>query len=249
MQVAGGSDRALGFRWSGCLSRLLGGTDLNITADLRQLDNVDVRNRGVPLRPGPPRRPLAPAEKTALRTGTAFAKAMGSPIGQADGVIDVAVHPPSIKILPPKVTAVGKSTAVSTRLDLTASYGIAGSAFTGIGFTSGAGIYGSTTGEVGLYTTVGGGLFLGAGAGAGVSVSLIFGTPADFAGVFIGVGISVACPPPAIVSAGAILLFSPVGTGFVLMGWEIPFMVGPQWPPLAFSLTATNTATLPVLKF
>ena len=198
----------------------------------------------------PSRRSLSPPEKVAVRSGTSFAKAMGAPIGGADGVIDMADHPPTVTVIRPTTMPVGMSSGTPgpSRLELTASFGVAGSAFAGIGAVSGFGIFGSTTGEIGVYTNVGAGIFLGAGAGVGVDAGLIFGTPADFAGAFIGIGISVSFPPPAVVGTGAIALFSPVGSGFVFMGWDIPFTVGPQWPPVVISVTATNTSILTAFK-
>jgi hypothetical protein len=159
----------------------------------------------------PSRRSLSEPEKVAVRSGTAFANAVGSPIGKANGVIDMADHPPTVTALRPTTTPVGMSSGTPgpSRLELTASFGGAGSAFAAIGAVSGFGIFGSTTGEIGVYTNVGAGIFLGAGAGVGVDVSLIFGTPADFAGVFIGIGVSISFPPPAVVGTGAVALSAP----------------------------------------
>jgi hypothetical protein len=193
---------------------------------------------------------LSPPEKVALRSGTAFAKAIDAPIGKADGVIQMADRPPKVSVIRPATMPVGTSSAASgpAAFHLTAAYGVAGSAFAAIGAVSGFGIFGSTTGEIGVYTNVGAGIFLGAGASVGVDVCLIFGTPADFAGPFIGIGISVSFPPPAVVGTGAVALFSPVGSSFVFMGFDIPFTVGPQWPPLVVSVTATNTAIVASFK-
>lgn len=229
-----------------------GGAGLNISCDLRQLDNFDLKNlRGARRFPTvPSRHSLSTPERVAVRNGTAFAGAVGSPIGKANGVIEMADHPPTVTAIRPTTMPVGMSpgTPGPSRLDLTASFGVAGSVFAGIGAVSGFGIFGSTTREIGVYTNVGAGIFLGAGGSVGVDCSLIFGTPADFAGPFLGIGVSVTCPPPAVVGTGAVALFSPVGSGFVFMGWDIPFTVGPQWPPVVISVTATNTSILTAFK-
>ena len=70
---------------------------------------------------------------------------------------------------------------------LTVAIGLSGfAAFVG-GVSLAGGIYGSSTGEFGLFLT--GGFMIGivSGAGGGPELVFVFGTPSDFRGVFVTV--------------------------------------------------------------
>jgi len=110
-----------------------------------------------------------------------------------------------------------------------------------------AGLYASTTREIGTYFTLGIGLFIpGVGASIGGEFTVIVGTPSDLSGPYLSAGVSVA---PAVFGVGASLLFSP-GPPLTLMGLTISLSANtPSEIPLVIALEATDTKIQPRVRF
>jgi len=108
--------------------------------------------------------------------------------------------------------------------DITLAVGGAAQAVAVMGVTVAGGLYGSTTPELGLFGSVGGGWWTNLAASAGVMVAVILGPPSDFAGVSWGIGCDVGFMTGSI---GGLLLFSAAGPPFRFLGVEVSLMAGP----------------------
>jgi hypothetical protein len=216
------------------------------TADLRQVSNLNMSL--LALRPvtAAPVKPLGSFEKASLSAALAMGKGLDPRLSLMADTVAVGEKPPAVSILPPTKPPTGLTVSKST--DLTVALGVGGAAFALFGSVASAGVYGSTTREIGVYLTFGIGLFLPAvGVSGGAEMTFIFGTPADFKGPYLSAGISVSAGPVAAI--GGALLFSP-GPPPVLMGYSITFTANtPSVLPVTIALEVTDTKTKPVLRF
>jgi hypothetical protein len=141
--------------------------------------------------------------------------------------------------------------ALSKSTNLTIAAALTESAFAGVGAVVSGGVYGSTTREIGVFATGGGGIFTNFGLSAGGEYTYVLGTPADFAGPYFGVGVSISGPPP--IGVGGMLLFSPTLTipvTLTLMGFSVSVTVNTPSPiPVTVTAEVTNTKIWPVLRF
>ena len=157
--------------------------------------------------------------------------------------ISVSETKPTIAVTMPSTVPVGLTPKPSVT-DITLAVGLNVDVFAVIGVVGSAGLYGSTTPELGVFASVGGGWWTNVGVGAGPVIELIFGTPSDLSGVSWGIGCDVRFMTGAI---GGLLLFSP--PPFRFLGIAVSLAVGPTAIP-AFDVTVqvTNTFTKPLLK-
>ena len=172
-------------------------------------------------------------------------------LGKVLEAVNVGVKPPALSVLRPRLMPV--SFAFSSSRELTVSMALTVSAFAGIGVVGSGGIYGSTTREIGVFLTGGGGLFSNFGLSAGGEETIILGTPADFAGPYFTVGVSVSGPPP--IGVGGALLFAPTlpltsPITLTLMGFSVSVTVNTPSPlPVTVTAEVTDTKIWPVLRF
>lgn len=222
-------------------------------ADFRQLDRLEgaFLPRPAPVRPAPGRRKLPPGERAALVSALEFGKTFSPGLSSLLEIINIGVSPPLLSILRPLAMPVGFALSKSTHL--TIADALTASAFAGVGAVVSGGVYGSTTREVGVFATGGGGIFTNFGLSAGGEYTYIMGTPADFAGPYFGVGVGVSGPPP--IGVGGMLLFSPtlpptMPVTLTLMGFSVSVTVNTPSPiPVTVTAEVTNTKIWPVLRF
>jgi hypothetical protein len=215
----------------------------SVKADLRDIDKLNIQAQGSALVPIPARRTLNTADKTALKGAITVGSIFSPQAGLLNEPIGVSETKPTISVTMPSTVPVGL-TPKSSVTDITLAVGLSVSAFAVIGVTGSAGLYGSTTPELGVFASVGGGWWTNVGAGVGPVVTLIFGTPSDLSGVSWGIG----CDAKFMAgSIGGLLLFSP--PPFRFLGIAVSLSVGPSAIP-AFDVTVqvSNTFTKPLLK-
>jgi hypothetical protein len=225
----------------------------NFRADFRQLDRLEgaFLPRPTPVRPAPPRRALPPGEREALMSALEFGKMFSPGLGSLLELVKFGAKPPALSVLRPLAMPVGFALSKST--NLTIAEALTASAFAGLGAVVSGGIYGSTTREIGVFATGGGGLFTNFGLSAGGEYTYVLGTPADFAGPYFGIGVGVSGPPP--IGVGGMLLFSPtlpptIPIMLTLMGFSVSVTINTPSPiPVTVTAEVTNTKIWPVLRF
>jgi hypothetical protein len=218
--------------------------------DARQLDNWDFMSQ-LPVRipGGRNKNPLGSMQASALKSALNLGSALGvSPLlATAGELVGLAEPPkPSASILKPIKSLISSTVAInmSSRADLTGALAVALS-LAAVGTVIGSlGVYASTIREVGFFATVGGGITINTpGAAVGGEVTLILGTPSDFAGPYFGISFGAGTG----VGVAVTLLFSPAFGGtppliLTLMG--LAFNVSAVTPtklPLSVTIEVTNT--------
>jgi len=214
----------------------------NVNIDLRDVDNIDIQALGKLLGPPPPRTKLGPIEKAALSAAIDIWNLANPQAVLFRNPIDMADSPPTVTIAKPSSVPVGMATRAKD--DVTLALGLTGSAFNVVGISVSGGVYGSTTGELGVYTGGSVGVWTNAGSGMGPEYTMIFGPPSDFAGVSWGVGCDIGV---GIVGTGAMLLFTL--PPFRCLGFSVALSVGPTSLPFDVTVQASITSTKPVLNF
>jgi len=223
------------------------------TLDCRQLDRWDaVKQPPVPLPIGFSRRNLQPLEVAAMRTTLRFGKLVNPALGTGEELLGLASSSVVAKILPPSMMPVGPpplpalALSKSTALTEAVAFVVSGNDLLFGGFAS-AGIFTSTTREVGIFTSGGGGLFFNsAGASIGGELTIILGTPADFAGPFLGVSVGAGEP----LAVTATVLFSPKPPlTLVLMGVAMNISATtPTKLPVTVSIVVSNTEIIAITR-
>lgn len=186
------------------------------------------------------RNALGATETSALKAACSLGSTLGvSPLfSTASEILDLASPPkPTPSILKPTKSLVSSSVAInfSKSVDITGALAVAGSLGAVATAIGSFGVYGSTTREVGFFSTIGAGItFNTPSASAGGEVTVIMGTPADFSGAYFGITLGAGTG----VSGAVTLLFSPVLGGTPAL--VLTFM------GLAFNISATTPTKLPV---
>jgi hypothetical protein len=213
-----------------------------VRADLRQLDALNIKQQAIPLVGTPRRRVVSSTERGLLKQATSLAAELDPGTGFVREPIKIATHAPAITVLPPSKVPIGM--AARGKTDFTLATGLNVDAFAVIGPVLQAGIYGSTTPELGVFLSVGGGWWTNVGVAIGPVITAIFGPPSDLAGVAFGIGCDVRFM---VGSIGGLILFS--APPFRFLGFAIGLAVGPTAIP-SFDVTVqvTNTFTRPLLK-
>ncbi|MCC6129771.1 MAG: hypothetical protein IT186_07560 [Acidobacteria bacterium] len=158
----------------------------NITIDLRDVDNIDIQGRGRVLGGSPPRRKLGLVEKKALGAAMDLWKVFYPQASLFRDPMIISDTPPSLTIKKPSKVPVGMTPR--TKEEATLALGMTTTAFAVVGVSVSGGVYGSTNGELGVYTGGSVGLWTNVGVSMGPQYTFIFGPPSDFAGVSWGVG-------------------------------------------------------------
>ena len=222
-------------------------------ADFTQLALLDgdALPRPTPARSAPPRRVLPQGERDALVSALEVGKTFSPMLSQVLEIVNIGIKRPAVTVLRPPKMPVHFEFSKSSQLTVAGALTV--SAFAGIGVVGSGGVYGSTTREVGVFLTGGGGIFTNFGLSGGGEYTFILGTPADFAGPYFSVGVSVSGPPP--IGVGGNLLFSPstpltVPITLTLMGFSVSVTVNTPSPiPVTVTAEVTNTKIWPVLRF
>jgi hypothetical protein len=239
------------------------------TLDCRQLENWDfVSQLPVPLSNGYNGRRLNSTEAAALNSTVRFGKALDPGLGCLEDLFDIANKPVAATLRAPvsmhgvtaRTLASGAAAAVapyipvlkfSSAHDLTGAFGGAVSSTIPVTVFVGAsaGVYISTTREVGIYYTIGGGLTTSPGSSLGGELTLIVGTPADFMGPYLGISLG-GNAGGASVTGTVLFTLDAASTPAVitLMGVTIN-VSGAAKVPVYVSIEVTNTGKLGSLKF
>lgn len=214
----------------------------HLRADLRQLDSLNIAQQALPLIGSPRRRVVTSIEREVMKQSLAFAAHVTPTTGFLREPIKISERRPKMTILPPVTVPVGMTPGA--RSDFTLATGLNVDAFAVVGPVLQAGIYGSTTPELGVFLSVGGGWWTNVGITVGPVITVIFGPPSDLKGVAFGIGCDVAFMAGSI---GGLILFSP--PPFKFLGFAIGLAVGPTAIP-SFDVTVqvTDTFTRPLLK-
>lgn len=134
------------------------------TLDCRQLDQWDfVRQPPVPVRDKGLTKRSSSLEVAALKAAIRLAKPVNPILATLEEIIDIGSKPTRAMLLAPaKMPIIGGAPIIkfSGSRKLTGSFGVAGSAAAGIGFLVSVGLYASNTPEVGVFSTLGGGIFV-----------------------------------------------------------------------------------------
>lgn len=224
-----------------------------INLDLRQLDNLDIQQiqQGHAVTNVTPHHEASALEKIGLKGSLDFGSAIDPRIGFLREPIRVSEHAPAVSILPPTKVLLGAMGSFLGTHPITIGVGPSAQLFAVVGFTVNIGVYGSTTHELGLFDTVGIGLWTAVGFGVGGTFTLVLGPPSSFFGDFWSVGVDIGGPTPFKVgpSVGGQLLFAGSFPTFPprFMGFAISVSAGASIPNIALSVQITNTQRL--MKF
>ena len=215
----------------------------HLRVDYSRILTLDVAARGRPLSGRPPRSPVGSTEASIVRTALSAA-----PGATARLASDVAQLSDSARRLAIAIRG-GSSALVSAPPSLTTvTIGLGGStsAFAAFGVTAGAGLYGSTTPELGWYLSGGAGYWTNAGVSAGLALTYVFGPPSAFSGLSIGVGVDADLPGLG-VGISILLLFGASGPPFQFLGYSLGVSAGVSLLPMDFTIQASDTYTRKIL--
>ncbi|MEO8127849.1 MAG: hypothetical protein ABJF23_09070 [Bryobacteraceae bacterium] len=185
------------------------------------------------------------ALKTALRIGSAFGV---SPLfSTAEELIGIASPPkPGASIQKPSKSLISSTVAIkfSGSGELTGALAVASSLNAVATALGSFGVYTSTIREVGFLSSIGAGItFNTPGAAVGGELTIILGTPSDFAGPYFGLAFGIGTG----VGGAVTLLFSPTLGGtppLILMFMGLAFNISATTPtklPLSVTIEVTNT--------
>lgn len=216
-----------------------------LRVDVSRIVRLDVQRLKKPLKSaGPPRQKAGTIERAAL-TAAATAGARLSPTFRPfKEIVDIA---DAMRRIP--VSLIGGSgpmfappPSLST---ITVGCGVSTSAFVIAGVSFGAGLYGSNSPELGLYTSGGGGAWTNVGISGGFQYTYVFGPPSSFGGMGWSVGGGVDIPGVGI-GISVALLFGASGPPYTFLGYSFGVSAGLSVLPAEFSFQVSNTALIPI---
>jgi len=193
---------------------------------------------------GPPSRPAGQTEASAFRSAIGAASYVSNLAALLKEISDIAAVAKRVGVslvggTGPMITGPGAITAI------TIGAGASSSVFAYVGVTVGAGIYGSSTPELGFYSSRGGGIWTDVGIGSELVLTYVLGPPAAFGGLSWGVGVS--CDIPGVgVGISCTVLFGASGPPFPLLGWCVGVGAGLSVLPASISFQASNTQLIPI---
>lgn len=205
-----------------------------ISIDGSQLDRLDVKS-------------LAKQLKFDIRPQSAGGSIVsgalniaGSPLGKdlkrlVNNKTEIAINAPT------KYPLIGSKNYWTIALGGTAGVAAIG------GFYGGLGIYGSNTGEIGLYEGYGCQLQTNIGYSVGAEVDYIFGPPSTFSGFAYAMGVDFSIPYGFFAGVGVSgrLIFN---TNFNWIGFSVGFSGGWSALPLNFTIQVGDTVTKPIVN-
>ena len=211
--------------------------------DFRQLDALDIAKQGKALLGKIPQTAVPGTDAEDMKKVINLLKTQDPKLGKLiETILALFFGPTPTDLKKPNNVPVGLTPSSSGKF--TMAVGLQGAAFAVIGATASAGVYGSTSPELGVFFSLGGGWWTNVGLSAGISLTFIFGPPADLNGVSWGIG----CDSRWWVgSVGGLLLFSP--PPFRFLGFSVGLSAGPSMIP-AFDVTVqvSNTFVTPILQ-
>jgi hypothetical protein len=219
----------------------------NFTLDLSQLTVVPTPSMGTRVIPRP-RTQKSSLERAAIQVALEGLKSTQNKYALALETLEISTKPTSVTIIPSSSVPLAK-----TARYFTAAFGLTGTASWVVGLNLGGGIYVSNLPEFGIYGTGGFVIGLVTGAGAGYEYTFIFGTPADFSGIFLAIQCSVGPKIFAGAALGGSLLFSPkIGPGgtsyLAFMGFSVNLSVSVgSVLPASLSVEWSYTTVKPLL--
>ena len=212
-----------------------------IKIDATQLANWDFMNQlPVKIPSGRGRKSLGSTEKTALKAALSLGTTLGvSPLlSTASEILSLSEPPkPTVSLLKPAINLISSTVAIrfSSSVDITGALALAGSLGAVDTAIGSFGFYGSTTPEVGFFSSIGAGItFNTPGAAAGGELTVIMGGPSDFAGPYFGVSVGAGTG----VGGAVTFLFSPT------LGGTPPLIL--TFMGLAFNISAVTPTKFPV---
>jgi hypothetical protein len=210
-----------------------------LRVDYSRIVALDVPRYRTRLPNPPPRRGLGTIERAAV-----------------GGAIDVAAHVSSFAALLKDVKEIAATArrvplsfiggsgpmiaAPASVSVITIGVGATASAFMVIGVTYGAGLYGSNSPELGVYTSPGAGIWTNAGVSGGFQLTYVFGPPSSFGGLSWGVAVSADMPGVG-VGLSAMVILSASGPPYQLLGWSVGVGGGVSVLPVDISFQVSNT--------
>jgi hypothetical protein len=211
--------------------------------DFRDLDKLNIAQFAKPIPPPSPRQVLGNTQRAVLKSAASFGENLDTRCKLLSEIIRIAETPPGMALLLPAtiplVAAASSALTVAIGLDFEIFVGMLGGVAQG-------GAYASSTPEVGLFRSLGVGLFLlNAGISVGPAVSFIFGPPSVLAGNMIGVQVGVSFPGTKFGAGGALLF---VTNPIRFAGFAVSASAGASVLPVTVSLQITDTKLMPLLK-
>lgn len=216
-----------------------------LRVDVSRIVRLDVARYKQAVSPkGPPRRQLGSIERPALTTAISAAARVSSTARLLKEVTELADAARRIPVSfvggPARMFTMPRSLSV-----VTIGIGSSSSAFAVIGVSFGAGLYGSNTPELGVYDSIGGGIWTNAGVSGGLAVSYVFGPPSAFGGMSWSVGVSADMPGVGF-GISAALMFGASGPPYDFLGYTVGISAGISVLPADVSFQVSNTRLLPL---
>jgi hypothetical protein len=216
-----------------------------LRVDYSRIVRLDVVRLKKPLKSqGPPRQAAGAFERPAITMAASAAAKVMPTAGPLKEICDIAQA--GKRIAGSFIGGSGPMFAPPPSGNIfTIGYGFNASAYALVGFTYGAGLYGSNSPELGLYTSPGGGAWTNIGISGGFTYTYVFGPPSAFGGMGWSVGVGVDVTGVG-VGISAALLFGASGPPYQFLGFCIGLAVGVSVLPAEFSFTVSNTALIPL---
>lgn len=221
----------------------------HLTIDLSQLTVQPDPKLGTLVRAGPQTRKTS-IERAAMKAAFELARPLNHRLDAALEVLELSTHPPTVSMVPSRAVAI----AAHALPIVTVAVGLGGSIGYVAELAGEGGVYGSTTLEFGLFSTLGFIMGVAAGVAVGADYTLVFGPPSDFAGIFVAFQASVSVTALGPLSVGGSLLFAvgpPTPTGsapLTFKGISLTGMAGLSPLPASLSIEWSNTTLKPLVK-
>lgn len=215
-----------------------------IRVDYSRIVRLDIQGHGRRISGGPPKRPAGTIEQTAITTGLSAASHISSTAAlmkEATELAEAARRIP-ISFFGGRGPMFGPPPSSSV---ITVGVGTSIAAFEIVGVTAGAGIYGSNSPEIGLYTSMGGGYWTNVGVSGGVQLTYVLGPPSAFGGMSWAVGVD--CDVPGVgIGISAAVIFAASGPPYQFLGWSVGVGAGVSVLPVDFTFQVSNTKLIPL---
>lgn len=214
-----------------------------LRVDVSRIVRLDVQRLKRPLKS--PRQPAGTVQRAALSAAATAGARVSPTLRPIKEIVDIAdaMRRIPVSFIGGRGPMFAPPTSLST---ITIGCGLSSSAYVIAGVSFGAGIYGSNSPELGLYTSGGGGAWTNVGISSGVQYTYVFGPPASFGGMGWSVGGGVDIPGVGL-GISVALLFSASGPPYTFLGYSFGVSAGLTALPAEVSFQVSNTALLPVI--
>lgn len=206
------------------------------------LARLDVTRVGTRIS-APPPNPVGSIQRSMISTAIGAASHLSSFASVLNEVVEIAETTKRVGVAlvggrGPMITGPASTSLITVGVGASASY------FASFGVTLGGGIYGSNKPELGLYRTMGAGLWTNAGVSGEIQINYTFGGPSTFGGVSWGVGMSADTGVGPSISA--MVLFGSSGPPFPLIGFCIGVGAGVSALPVDVTFQVSSTMLVPI---